>query len=261
MVTVRWVERQSASKNGVHLCHHLPMSAGFLTPAFNPQPELDCFCASGKRFADCCGSQNPARQPPHGVHLIRDFLDTATCEEWVGILDDQPSLPTGVNRNGKVVLSEKRITERVFLGPVEQAVTRLMRDVFTSTIPDAMDCEFEWFERPQILRYQPGGHYWLHADSERYIRERKSWLKTSDRDASLLLYLNDDFSGGELSFFAMNYVYRPRRGDLVFFPSDHRYAHRAHEVTEGRRYVVVSWASARGVPKVRTEPPVNSIPL
>ncbi|MBT8061113.1 MAG: hypothetical protein HKO64_01950 [Xanthomonadales bacterium] len=237
------------------------MGEKILTPAFNPMPGQPCYCSSGRRFSDCCGSKAADRPPPHGVHLVRGFLDAATCSDWVRILDQQPSHATGIMKDDQVVVSRKRITERVFLGPVEQAVTDLMHRVFTTTIPSAINTELEWFERPQILRYRPGGHYWLHADSERYIKEKRAWQKTLDRDVSLLLYLNDDFQGGELSFFAMNYVYQPRLGDLLFFPSDHRYAHRAHEVTEGRRYVVVSWAAARGEPKVHEAPPDNHIAI
>ena len=237
------------------------MDERFLTPAFNPQPGQPCYCQSGRHFSECCGSKEPERNPPYGVHVIRGFLDADTCDEWTKVLDGQPSHPTGVNEGGQVVISDKRVTERVFLDPIEDAVTELMRKVFTTTIPAALHCQLEWFERPQILRYQRGGHYWLHADSERYIKERRSWLRTSDRDVSLLMYLNDDFEGGELSFFAMNYVFRPRKGDLVFFPSDHRFAHRAHEVTAGRRYVIVSWAARRGGPRIHNEPTWKSIPL
>ncbi|MBT8061114.1 MAG: 2OG-Fe(II) oxygenase, partial [Gammaproteobacteria bacterium] len=193
------------------------MDEHFITPAFNPSPNQACFCGSHLAFAQCCGSTQSHRQPPHSVHIIRGFLDATTTEKWVGLLDKKRGEKTGLKQGGEVVVSDKRVAERVFLGPVEKKLTRLMRKVFTTTIPQAMACDFEWFERPQIVRYPVGGHIWLHADNENYIKERKAWRKTSDRDVSLLLYLNDDFDGGELSFYAMNYVYKPRRGDLVFF--------------------------------------------
>lgn len=199
------------------------------------------------------------------MHIVRGFLDRKTCETWVTALNRQPGQATGVltdiNASRKIQVSDTRVTERVLLGPVEEAVTELMRQVFTTTIPEATGQEIEWFERPQVLRYTKGSHYKLHADSECYLRERRVWQKTNDRDISILLYLNDDFTGGALEFFAFHYFYQPRRGDLVFFPSDHRYAHEAHPVTSGRRYAVVSWAACKGVPKVRQEPTFNSIAL
>jgi len=243
------------------LCDHSRMQQRFMTPAFNPTPQGPCFCGSEKAFGDCCGSRAADRPPPVGVHVKRGFLEPGQCAEWVSVLDRQKGEQTGTFSGGEVRVNEARVTERVFLGPVEESVTALMRDIFSTTIPAAMGRQIQWFERPQILRYRRGSHYRLHADSERYIKERKVWQKTMDRDVSLLLYLNEDFSGGELSFFAMNYVFRPKVGDLLFFPSDHRYAHIAHEVTGGTRYVIVSWAAYADEPKVKSEPTWNSIAI
>lgn len=237
------------------------MSQPFLTPAFNPTPGGPCYCGSGRVFGECCGSKAPERAPPVGVHIRRGYLEPGICREWVATLDKQPGELTGTFSDGEVRVNKARVTDRVFLGPVEAAVTDLMREIFSKEIPRTMGREIQWFERPQILRYTRGSHYRLHADSERYIKERRAWQKTIDRDVSLLLYLNQDFSGGELSFFAMNYVFRPQVGDLLFFPSDHRFAHIAHEVTSGTRYVVVSWAAYRDQPKVHRQPTSDSIEL
>ena len=54
-----------------------------------------------------------------------------------------------------------------------------------------------------------------------------------------------------------NYTYRPRKGDLLFFPSDHRYLHQAETVTSGARYAIVSWAALENIPRVLNEPPVG----
>lgn len=237
------------------------MHQRFITPAFNPTPDGACYCGSGQCFGECCGSKQPDRPPPVGVHVLRGYLDADQCAEWVAQLDRQPGEKAGVREQGEVRVKDTRVTERVFLGPVEASVTALMHKIFSTTIPEAMGRPIQWFERPQILRYTRGSHYRLHADSERYLKDRGAWQKTIDRDVSLLLYLNDDFTGGDLSFFAMNYVFRPQTGDLLFFPSDHRYAHIAHEVTGGKRYVVVSWAAFLDEPKLSPEPTWNSIAL
>lgn len=237
------------------------MNEPFITPAFNPSPDQACFCGKGLIFSQCCGSTETTRPPPHNVHIIRGFLDAGLCDRWVALLDKEKGELTGLKQGGQVVVSDKRIAERVFLRSIERKIARLMRKVFVNTIPQTMSCDFEWFERPQIIRYPVGGHIWLHADNENYIRERKAWRKTSDRDISLLMYLNEDYSGGELSFFAMNYVYKPRRGDLVFFPSDHRYAHQAHRVTAGRRYTVISWGAFRDTQRVHAKPTENCVML
>jgi predicted 2-oxoglutarate/Fe(II)-dependent dioxygenase YbiX len=235
---------------------------------FKPQRTDHCFCGSGQRFKNCCGRLSEPRQPPHGLHIIQDFLSPEHCDHWVSVFEQQQrefvqivdhnkSTPT------KTVLrrDDARVTERVDAGPLKNEVYSTIQKAIESDISRAVDRQFSWFIGPQVLRYTPGGHYALHADSDHWSGSTRSWVKGLDRDISLLLYLNDDFSGGELSFPLFNYTYRPRPGDLLFFPSDFRYRHQAHPVSAGLRYVVVSWAAYRDEPRVQEHRPQNRVEL
>ncbi|MGI9293584.1 MAG: 2OG-Fe(II) oxygenase, partial [Pseudomonadales bacterium] len=122
-----------------------------------------------------------------------------------------------------------------------------------------MNCTLDWYERPDLLCYTTGGLYKTHADAENYNSVSKMWEKVLDRDLSLLLYLNNDFSGGNLVFTKFNYHYQPQKGDLLVFPSDHRYEHRAEQVTAGTRYAVVSWAAIKDGERVNYRLPNNAI--
>jgi predicted 2-oxoglutarate/Fe(II)-dependent dioxygenase YbiX len=84
-------------------------------------------------------------------------------------------------------------------------------------------------------------------------------FRLRDRDLSLLIYLNDDFTGGGLTFTHFNFHFRPEPGDLLVFPSDNRYVHQAEKVESGVRYVIVSWAALKGVPRVAGQPPENAV--
>ncbi len=106
---------------------------------------------------------------------------------------------------------------------------------------------FEW---PDILHYGPGGRYDLHADAETRDPQTGEWVRVLERDYSLLIYLNDEFTGGAIEFPNFGYRVQPRRGMLVAFPSDHRYAHAALPVESGTRFVIVSWAAAVGSPRL-----------
>lgn len=62
---------------------------------------------------------------------------------------------------------------------------------------------------------------------------------------SAVMYLNDNFDGGELVFPNINYTYKPKAGDIVFFPSDDdNYEHMVNVLKNGKRYVVGFWFSA-----------------
>ena len=82
-----------------------------------------------------------------------------------------------------------------------------------------------------------------------------------DRDVSVLVYLDNDYTGGELVFPNFGLRLEPRAGMLVAFPSDHRYCHSARPVTSGMRHVIVSWAAAWGTTRVHDNPPALALPM
>lgn len=61
-----------------------------------------------------------------------------------------------------------------------------------------------------------------------------------------VLYLNDDFTGGELHFPKIDVTYRPERGSLIVFPSADEYLHGVLPVGPGPvRYVLPAFVNRR----------------
>jgi predicted 2-oxoglutarate/Fe(II)-dependent dioxygenase YbiX len=83
----------------------------------------------------------------------------------------------------------------------------------------------------ELLRYHTGGFYRTHTDS----------FKKVPRALSCSFALNDDFGGGDWSFFCGDYTLRPPKGSVVLFPSSFMFPHEILEVTSGTRYAVVTW--------------------
>lgn len=83
----------------------------------------------------------------------------------------------------------------------------------------------------QILKYSLGQAFSEHTDE---IPENK-------RTISTILYLNDDYEGGELRFTKFGLTHRPTRGDYIVFPSMWSYSHVAQGVTKGTKYAIVSF--------------------
>jgi hypothetical protein len=243
------------------LCNNVRAMQDPLTikPPFNPDPQQPCVCGSGLAFAGCCGRVAAERPPPAGVHLVEGFVNPTECARWVRELERQPRSPLAVHhRNAgqlETRMSEGRVTEKVRPGDLASEIHEVVREAFRDVVPDRTGDAIEWFEAPQVLRYEPGGQYGRHADADHFVAEQRGWIRSIDRDYSLLLYLNEEFAGGALSFFRYNYRYRPRCGDLLIFPSDNRFVHQAEPVREGIRYCVVSWAACLGGPRTGRPPP------
>jgi predicted 2-oxoglutarate/Fe(II)-dependent dioxygenase YbiX len=106
-------------------------------------------------------------------------------------------------------------------------------------------------EPPQVLHYGSGGHYIPHVDAETLFKDDSGldlWEKSLDRDLSVVCFLNDDFTGGELVFPGLDLAIKPQAGTLVCFPADHNYIHGVNAVTTGHRYTLVTWMRVRGMP-------------
>lgn len=239
----------------------------FILPVFRPKLTDMCFCGSGELFGWCCASEEPDRDPPHGVHVVKGFVEPGTCARWVDQLERQSRTRSDLYDHDRssaasvqTTVGHGRTSEYVDVGglraEIDQAVARALRQseaLFGRNV--------EWFELPRVLRYGPGQHYGVHADNCHRERHENFWTKKADRDVSLLIYLNEDFTGGGLQFEKFRYVYQPKLGDLLLFPSDNRYKHGANPVQAGIRYVIVSWAAFTDEPRIYPKPPGAVIPM
>jgi len=97
------------------------------------------------------------------------------------------------------------------------------------------DFQFFFNEGFNLLKYQTGQEYKAHYDG----------LTASGRSISPILYLNDDYEGGEIEFVNFNLKIKPRAGMLVLFPANFAYQHIAHPVTTGTKYAIVTWLHDR----------------
>jgi len=108
-------------------------------------------------------------------------------------------------------------------------------------------------EPPQIFHYAVGqeikAHYDSIYDGEHGYGQAGSYR--GDRLATLLLYLNDAYEGGDLEFPHTGFRHRGRTGDAVFFASlrdgkrDRLSLHAARPVTAGEKYILSQWIHDR----------------
>jgi prolyl 4-hydroxylase len=82
-----------------------------------------------------------------------------------------------------------------------------------------------------VLKYQTGQEYKAHFDGS----------TSTHRSLSPILYLNDDYTGGEIEFVHHGVTIKPSPGMLVLFPANYAYSHIAHPVKTGTKYAIVTW--------------------
>jgi len=98
----------------------------------------------------------------------------------------------------------------------------------------------------QILRYRPGQEYKPHTDAIPGL--------ANQRIATMLVYLNDDFEGGETEFPKAGLTVRPRRGEGLLFHNvdangelDPSVLHAGVPVRSGVKFLASRWIRAQPV--------------
>lgn len=202
------------------------------------------------------GLQGVVNAMPPGFLMLENVLNPAACAQLVKECEQLERMPhsTAPNDGQMNTVSSIRTSETVDIFKLSVDIVDVVRFVYATYIAPHYRADIEWFDRPEILRYGPGGEYKPHADSENFFPEQHAWQRVIDRDLSILLYLNDAFEGGEIAFPNFGIQFKPKAGLLVAFPSDARYLHAARPVTQGTRYALVSWAAVRGTPRVGASP-------
>jgi predicted 2-oxoglutarate/Fe(II)-dependent dioxygenase YbiX len=160
--------------------------------------------------------------------------------------------PDKTNETGEtswIVDKDIRDTQIVEFGPLFPKIEELFKNIVKHIINPFYGIEVWDSEVPQFLKYGIGGHYAPHIDGRSiWVAPNgdKIWRKSTDRSLSAVLYINDDFEGGEFAFPDLHIQVKPKPGLLVCFPSDQNYLHSVIPVTQGTRYSIVTWMRIKG---------------
>ena len=185
-----------------------------------------------------------------GLQELVDHIKSSPAED-LSVFDPDKTNATG--QTSWIVDKQTRDTQIVPMGNLYPKIEDLFRNSVREIINPFYQCEVASSEIPQVLSYGIGGHYKPHIDGESIWmtpRGEKIWKKSTDRDLSIVFYLNDEFEGGDFIFPELKIRVRPEPGMMVCFPSNHHYMHGVEPVTKGKRYSIVSWATVKGFPSM-----------
>lgn len=188
-----------------------------------------------------------------GVEYILDYIRSQPTED-LSVFDPDMSNHTG---NTEFTVDKKvRDTQVVNGDGIMPDLIDLLRNTVKNVINPFYEFEINDSEVPQILSYQVGGHYVPHVDGESIWQAPNKeliWRKSTDRDLSIVFFLNDDFEGGDFVFPELRVRVRPEPGMMIAFPSTHQYLHGVEPVTKGKRYSIVNWMTVKGYPSLAAQ--------
>lgn len=164
------------------------------------------------------------------IFLIEDFLTSSICDEYVAMARGKVFEEAKINMNGFQMMSKGiRNNDRLMVFDND-----LAGDLFRKAA-EFLPQEFENYklqnfnEMFRVYKYAPGQRFKMHRDGS-YIRNEneKSFY-------TFLIYLNDDFEGGETEFENL-FTVAPKKGTALVF--HHPLRHEGKTLISGLKYVL-----------------------
>jgi predicted 2-oxoglutarate/Fe(II)-dependent dioxygenase YbiX len=191
------------------------------------------------------------------IRLFRAFATAEECDWAMAVAGPrlQPAQiwdpETGVGRS-----DPNRTNSALDLKPAEMDV---VLQILRARISAASNLPLPVFEAPQIMRYAVGEEFRPHYDFldpavPGYDRELALF---GQRIATCLIYLNDDFEGGETVFPKAGLSHRAHKGDALLFANidasrapDPLTLHAGLPTTRGEKWIFSQWIRdrSRGAP-------------
>ena len=186
------------------------------------------------------------------IQHLKESLDLHEVTELLSLAQAAPKIDAEIAKivDGKYVKFKKSeqcnaslVQYDAFPDKVESIVAHCSELVKDYHGVNCIDHEIEF------VYYSTGTKYWPHVDGQA-INENVVTRGDIQRDITCVVYLNNDYSGGEIYFQFFDISVRPNPGDIMIYPSSWQYMHGVDPVV-GERYALVIW--------FKTDPPAYSL--
>ena len=199
---------------------------------FNPDTDID--------FSSFQAEWNKIGKSRDNILLLHNFIDPADLElfyNYVQEYKDDDSFKGGGDKNKATVKKENpAVYERMLA--YEDLIFQEIKKYFVDKL--GVRVRQEPVNTLHFVKWTDGMASGLHADCERPDGTPAFHANFYRLNISALMYLNNNYEGGEIAFPEYDFTLKPEPGDLVIFPSNHR-----HLITKvlgsNHRYTMPIW--------------------
>jgi prolyl 4-hydroxylase len=189
--------------------------------------------------------QVPASRRVHAekpIEMVAGLLDAAECTFLIEIFRPRMREAEVVDKSGRTVRkAAARDADYGWFSHIEEPpfVRAINRRIAAATGTDVRQGE-----PLQVIRYRPGQQYLPHVDGV--------GGGDNKRVMTAIVYLNDDFTGGDTAFTLLKLGVRAGRGNMLSFRNhldsgeiDREMRHAGLPVTQGVKYIASRWIRER----------------
>ena len=177
------------------------------------------------------------------VHAVPQFASAAECQ-WL-IASAAPRLDRAGVYNNPTGVDPGRTNQ---FAPFNFANSDLIVGMIRQRIANQLGAPAGCLEMAQVLHYSVGQEFVLHCDFLDPQALGEEIERNGQRVATVLIYLNESFEGGETSFPRLGINHRGKTGDVLVFGNvdgagkpDLRSQHAGLPPTSGEKWVFSQW--------------------
>ena len=221
-------------------------------PAAAAEPDWDALADQADlAWVDSSLEREIASEEPR-IEKLAGFLPRRFCDYVIGMAAPVLSRAKVVDEHGGESVREERSNAVMTFGLADSDFLLEMVNLKTAR---GAGMPPENAEGLGVLHYLPGESYAPHADFIPDTPANAAQLaQRGQRARTLLVYLNEDFSGGETAFPKLNLRFKPPAGDaLIFHNVDSAGAispltlHAGTPPTRGEKWVISKWFRTRSL--------------
>lgn len=164
------------------------------------------------------------------IRYEKSFIDRDTAKRVSDYAKSHDYIFTDYGNNEKEFTVHTHSEIKKYDAEVVDIINDYAKKVY-SFVVDSYPGPFSDFDEntTHIARFSSGKGMHEHFDSSR------------PNDIATLIYLNDDYVGGEIYFPKYDISIKPEPGDLLTFPDNPDFVHGVKPVTSGIRYTTPRW--------------------
>lgn len=193
-------------------------------------------------------------QPDYSILEIPHFLSDFECDQIIELAKHKGLFPSRVYESSADNLDDStRKSEQCWLEDPDHPIIKRLSE----KAAELTKTQGNFQELLQVVSYKPSGFFNPHYDACNGSEEFCARLNINGpRLATVLIYLNDDFEGGETVFPKIKKTVIPEKGKAVLFYNVNENGrpiyeslHGGNPVTKGYKFICNKWIRGLARPK------------
>ena len=147
--------------------------------------------------------------------------------------------------------SYAQVTEEVENRGISLGMDPYHYHIISTAIVNNIGIPYSYIEAIDIYNYKEGQYLDLHHDYPYDPKQINYYSHGGDRTGTGILYLNDDFEGGETDFPKLNVTIKPKKGSLLYFNQGYddeetnwSTIHESTQITKGVKWIASCFFSS-----------------